>query len=124
MKTQLYFILILIFVLLVMLFALQNAYTITLKLVFWDVKSPLSLVIIVSMMLGAIISILVEMPSKSKKNQRLKTSEEELDILKERIKGLETQEVKMRKNLLKKDKKTGSNNIDNVTKNTSTEEEN
>ena len=115
MKTQVYFISILLFILVVMIFALQNASSVTLKLWFWDFNSSLSLIILASMILGALITTLIGFPSKNKKNHQLKSYQEELEILKESVKILEKQEVSSRKKLLRKEKKNDSSEKDSDT---------
>ncbi len=74
---------------LVVVFAIQNATTVdTLKLWFWEIQnSPLALIILITLALGALLGILVSIPGYRK---RSKTIEQ----LKKRIKSLEANEKK------------------------------
>ena len=103
MKTQIYFITILLLVLIIMVFALQNANPVSLKIIGWEINSMLSLVIIASIIIGALMSMLSGLPSRTRKNKIIRDLEEKVEKLNEKLNTI--QEVEIKKGDIQKGKK-------------------
>ncbi len=63
-------ILLLVFMVLVAVFALQNSVEIELKLWFWSVRTSMVLILILTFAAGAIAGILFSLPGRSKKSEK------------------------------------------------------
>ena len=81
---------------LAVIFALQNSMTVTISFLVWEVTASLSLVILITLAIGALIGYLVLIPSVIKKSlvvsnsrKRIGALEKELDEKKSRITELE-----------------------------------
>lgn len=68
---RLLFILALIIAILVVVFALQNAIPITINVLIWQFQGSLALVLLLTLALGAIIGLLVSVPSLLKRSQEI-----------------------------------------------------
>jgi uncharacterized integral membrane protein len=66
-------ILLLIFMVLIAVFALQNSLEVEIKLWFWSVRTSMVLVLILTFAAGAIAGILFSLPRRSKKSGRKET---------------------------------------------------
>ncbi|MEA1939868.1 MAG: LapA family protein [Candidatus Caldatribacteriota bacterium] len=82
---QLQLILAIIIAIIAVIFALQNAATITVGFLMWKFESSLALVLLVAIALGIIISLLVSVPSRIKEikvisSQKRKIKELESDL--------------------------------------------
>ena len=64
-------------------FAIQNAAIVDLKLWFWEVRSSQALIILITLALGSLIGVLVSIPSRAKKNKEIERLKKELNMLKE-----------------------------------------
>jgi uncharacterized integral membrane protein len=78
------------------IFALQNTMTVTISFLAWEITGSLSLVLLVTLAIGAVIGLLVLTPSAirsriavSRDRKRIGTLEKELDEQKMRIVDLE-----------------------------------
>lgn len=78
------------------IFALQNTMTITISFLAWEITGSLSLVLLITLAIGALIGLLVLAPSAirsriavSRDRKRIGTLEKELDEQRRRIAGLE-----------------------------------
>jgi uncharacterized integral membrane protein len=69
----------LVFMVLVAVFALQNSVEVTIKLWFWTVKTPMVLILILTFAAGAIAGILFSLPGRSKdrRKETVKTPEQD-----------------------------------------------
>ena len=65
------------------IFTVQNAAIVDLKLWFWEVKSSQALIILITLALGSIIGVLVSIPSRTKKKKEIEQLKKELKNLKE-----------------------------------------
>ncbi len=63
-------------------FTIQNAAIVDLKLWFWEVKSSQALIILITLALGSIIGVLVSIPSRSKKKKEIEKLKKEIKTLK------------------------------------------
>jgi len=77
---QLWLIMAIVIAMLVVIFALQNAIPITVSFLTWKFESSLALILLITIALGALMSLLVSVPSKIKKikiilNQKKKIQE-------------------------------------------------
>ena len=79
------FIGILIMILAVVLFALNNSTTVNIDFWIWNVESNLSLVLILSVIFGALISYLLSLPYSSKKNHEIKERDKRIKNLEDEI---------------------------------------
>lgn len=84
------FIGILIIILIVVLFALNNSTTVKINFWIWNVESNLSLVLILSVIFGALSSFLLSLPYRTKKNHEIKGRDK-------RIKSLEDEVLRLKK---------------------------
>lgn len=84
------FIGILIIILTVVLFALNNSTTVKINFWIWNVESSLSLVLILSVIFGALSSFLLSLPYRTKKNHEIKGRDK-------RIKSLEDEILRLKK---------------------------
>lgn len=84
------FIGILIIILTVVLFALNNSTTVKINFWIWNVESNLSLVLILSVIFGALSSFLLSLPYRTKKNHEIKGRDK-------RIKSLEDEVLRLKK---------------------------
>lgn len=84
------FIGILLIILAVVLFSLDNSKTITIDFWIWQVESNLSLVLILSVLFGALSSFIFSVPYRSKKNKSIKSRDKKIEKLEERIRHLES----------------------------------
>lgn len=64
-------------------FTIQNAAIVDLKLWFWDVRSSQALIILITLALGSLIGVLVSIPSRSKKKKEIEQLKKEIQKLKE-----------------------------------------
>jgi uncharacterized integral membrane protein len=85
------FIGVLVVILLVVLFSLENAQPVSINLWLWSIKSNLSLVLILSVTFGALMSFLFSLPSRQ-------TNKKQIREKKQRIKDLEKQLTEITKN--------------------------
>ncbi len=92
-----YLIVALVIALLAVIFALQNAVTITISFLAWTVTGSLSLVLLITLAIGVVIGLLVLAPSTIKKSftvsnhiKRIGALEKELDEQKAKIAELQT----------------------------------
>ena len=81
---------------LAVIFALQNSMTVTISFLAWEVTASLSLIILITLAIGALIGYLVLIPSVIKRSiaasthrKRIGALEKELDDKKSRIAELE-----------------------------------
>jgi uncharacterized integral membrane protein len=65
------------------IFTIQNADPVDLKLWFWEVKSSQALIILITLALGSVIGVLVSIPSRSKKKKEIEQLKKEIKTLKE-----------------------------------------
>lgn len=70
---------------LVVVFALQNIETVTLKLFFWEFQASLALLVVILIVLGALLIYLLLLPSIFRKNRAIKSREHEIKQLKSRL---------------------------------------
>lgn len=84
------FIIILIIILLITIFVLQNSTYITIRFWLWNFETPISLILIVFLTIGAIISFLLNISLKRKRKKQLKEKDS-------KIKKLETTISEMKK---------------------------
>ncbi len=82
------FIAILVIILAVVFFALDNSTTVNIKFWIWSIESNLSLVLILSVIIGAFISSLLSLPYRSKKNHEIKDQEKKIKSLEDEIRNL------------------------------------
>ncbi len=68
MKTKLIFALFLL--ILVVVFTLQNAGTVPLKFITWEIEMPLALIIIITITIGIILGILFSIPGKKREDEK------------------------------------------------------
>lgn len=68
---QKYLILGLLLTFLLVIFAVQNAGLVTVKLWFWNVESYLALFLLISLFLGILLGIIFSLPSLNKKNKQI-----------------------------------------------------
>lgn len=83
------FIGILIIILAVVLFSLDNSKSITIDFWIWQIESNLSLVLIVSVFFGALCSFIFSLPYRSKKRKSIKSRDKKIKKLEEEIRLLE-----------------------------------
>jgi uncharacterized integral membrane protein len=91
-----YLIVALVIAALAVIFALQNTMTVTISFLAWDVTGSLSLVLLITLAIGALIGLLVLAPSEVKKSiavsnsrKRIAALEKELDEKNAKIDELE-----------------------------------
>lgn len=65
------------------IFTIQNAAIVDLKLWFWEVRSSQALIILITLALGSLIGVLVSIPSRSKKKKEIEHLKKEIKTLKE-----------------------------------------
>jgi len=80
-----FLILILLILILIVIFAFQNAAAVPLHLFFWKIESSLSLVLVVTLSLGALLSILFSLAGKRKRLNLIKEQEEKIKWLEEKL---------------------------------------
>lgn len=80
----------LIIILAIVLFALNNSTMVNINFWIWKVESNLSLVLIVSVTLGALLSFLFSLPYRDKKNKEIKKKNDQLKLLENEIKHLKS----------------------------------
>lgn len=85
------FIGILLVILAVVLFALNNSSIVTIQFWEWGIESNLSLVIIVAVTFGAMTSFILSLPYRAKKNHEIKNRDKT-------IKGLENEVRQLKEN--------------------------
>ena len=68
----------LILAIIVVIFALQNSDTVTVKLWFWEVQSSVALVMLIILLIGAILGVMFSLPSIFKKNKKIEDLEEQI----------------------------------------------
>lgn len=73
--------LILLIVILVVIFALQNAAVVPISYLFWDLEGSLALILLLALVIGAIIGLLVAVPTFIKNRRRISKQEKEIDEL-------------------------------------------
>ncbi len=78
---QKYFILTLLLLTIVVLFAVQNAYEVTLRLWRWDIKSYVALLIVIAVFTGALLSYLLSIPGRRKRKKMLEEKDERIEQL-------------------------------------------
>jgi len=83
------FIGVLLVILAVVLFSLDNSKIIVINFWIWQLESNLSLVLIVSVFFGALASFLFSLPYRAKKNGEIKNRDKMIKNLEEKIKQLE-----------------------------------
>jgi lipopolysaccharide assembly protein A len=82
------FIGILIIILGVVLFALNNSTTVIIDFWIWNVESNLSLVLILTVIFGAFSSFLLSLPYRTKKNHEIMDRDKRIKILEDEIRHL------------------------------------
>ena len=75
------FIGLLLLILILILFALENQSPIKISFWFREIDANLSLVIILSITLGAVVSFLLSLPAKTKKNKVIREKDEKINLL-------------------------------------------
>lgn len=83
------FIGILLVILAVVLFSLDNSKSIAISFGLWQVESNLSLVLILSVLFGALSSFLFSLPFRFKKIKEIKSREKEIEELEKKVQDLE-----------------------------------
>lgn len=84
------FIIILIIILLITIFVLQNSTYVTIRILLWNFETPISLILIIFLTIGAIISFLLNVSIKGKRKKQLREKDS-------KIKKLETTIAEMQK---------------------------
>ncbi|NJC95847.1 MAG: DUF1049 domain-containing protein [Anaerolineales bacterium] len=91
-----YLIVALVIAVIAVIFALQNTMTVTISFLAWEVTGSLSLILLVTLAIGAVIGLLVLAPSAIKKSfaasghlKRINTLEKELDEHKAKVAELQ-----------------------------------
>jgi len=82
------FIGLLLLILLVVFFALENSVPVKISFWFWEVNSILSLIIILSVISGAIVSFLLSLPARAKKNRVIREKDKKISLLEQEILSL------------------------------------
>lgn len=82
------FIGILLLIVIVVIFALQNSQEIYVDFWFWSVNSTLSMVIVLSVTFGALSSFLLSLPYRARKNKEIKEKDEKIRFFEEEISRL------------------------------------
>ena len=82
------FIAVLIIILIVVVFALQNSLPVKISFWFWEVNSDLSLVIFLAVTFGALVSFLLSLPYRAKKNKIIGEKDDKIRLLEEEILSL------------------------------------
>lgn len=85
MKIEKTFFGILLLILLIVVFALRNAQTVMMDFWIWKIETSFSLVIIVSVILGAVASYLLSMPYRLKKGKQIREKDEKIEFLEKEI---------------------------------------
>lgn len=85
--SQLYLVIALIFAVAVAVFAVQNAGTVTVTFGVWRVETSLVVVILISAVLGAVVTALLGLPRAVKARRRLREESARLMELEQRLKG-------------------------------------
>lgn len=78
---RLWLILALVIAILVVIFAIQNAITITISVLFWRFQGSLALVLLLTLALGAIAGLLVSIPSLIRRNREIAGQKKKIDEL-------------------------------------------
>lgn len=84
--SQLYLVIALIFAVAVAVFAVQNAGTVTIRFGLWLVETSLVVVILISAVLGAVVTVLLGIPGALRARRRLKEQSARLMELEQRLK--------------------------------------
>lgn len=80
---------ILLVILAVVLFSLDNSKTIVINFWIWQVESNLSLVLILSVLFGALSGFLFSLPYRFAKNKEIKVRDKKIKKLEEQVRGTE-----------------------------------
>lgn len=80
-----FLIIILLLLILIVIFAVQNAAIVSLHLFFWEIESSLVLVLVVTLSLGAVLSILFSLAGKRKRLNLIKEQKEKIKWLEEKL---------------------------------------
>ncbi|WP_163321599.1 LapA family protein [Draconibacterium mangrovi] len=83
------FIGILLVILAVVLFALNNSAVVSINFWEWSIESNLSLVIIVAVTFGAMTSFILSLPYRAKKNHEIKNRDKSIKQLENQVRQLE-----------------------------------
>ena len=75
------FIGILVVLLIVIIFALQNSIPVNVSFWFWSINTNLSLLLLLSVTFGAIVSFILSLPLRAKKNKIILEKEEKIKLL-------------------------------------------
>jgi uncharacterized integral membrane protein len=76
---------ILFIIVVIVFFALQNAHPVNIDFWFWNVDSSLSLVLILSIAFGALVSFLLSLPYRLQKNKIIREKTEKIEFLQKEI---------------------------------------
>jgi len=74
-------ILALIIAILAIVFALQNAHVTTIQFLLWQIQGSLALVVLLTATLGAIVGLLVSVPSVIRRNRRIAHQKQRIEEL-------------------------------------------
>jgi len=88
------FIGVLVLILAVVLFSLDNSKMVYINFWNWTVESNLSLVLIVSVLFGALSSFLFSLPYRSKKNREIKIRDNKIKSLEKEMRHLQSKSPK------------------------------
>jgi lipopolysaccharide assembly protein A len=86
------FIGILLVVVVVVLFAFNNNQPVNVDFWFWQINTNLSMVIFISITFGALISFILSLPHRAKKNKALKGKNEQIKILEKELSTIKPQQ--------------------------------
>jgi len=81
---------VLVLILVVVLFSLDNSKVVYIDFWIWRVESNLSLVLILSVLFGALSSFLFSLPYRSKKNEEIKSRDKKIKNMEAEIQHLES----------------------------------
>lgn len=85
---------VLVIILAVVLFSLDNSKTVFINFWIWSVEANLSLVLIMSVIFGALLGFVFSLPYRSKKNKDLKERDKRIESLEKEIRQLENENSK------------------------------
>ena len=87
------FIIILVLIVLVVIFALQNSMIISLKLWFWNADVHLGFVLILTFVIGALIGILFSIPLIVKKNKKINQQSELIERMSQTVEDKDSEQA-------------------------------
>ncbi len=93
---QIFIIIALVIAIIAVIFALQNLATITVSFLFWSIHGSLALVLLVTLLVGVLISLLASLPqlvrhrwTASSRKKKITALETELSMFKQKTEGAE-----------------------------------